>query len=195
MLIDGDFATSDSSVICEYLDEAYPGRPLLPRGPKDRARARWLEEFADTRLGDLFIWGLFYQKIVHPLVWGEEGDQERIARTLDVDAPAALDYLEDELPAEGWLFGGFGLADIAIASFFRNAAYADFHPDPQRWPKVAAFLERAFSEEAFVITKRFEDIQRGTDVKGRRQALMEAGARLTDETLGTPTPRRGMMRL
>ena len=46
-----------------------------------------------------------------------------------------------------------------------------------------------------MITKRFEDIQRGTDVKGRRQALMEAGARLTDETLGTPTPRRGMMRL
>jgi glutathione S-transferase len=195
VLIDGDFAISDSSVICAYLDEAYPERSLLAANPKNRARARWLEEFADTRLGDLFIWGLFYQKIVHPLVWGEEGDRERIARTLDEDAPKALDYLEGELPAQGWISGDFGLADIAIASFFRNAAYADFTPDPQRWPKVAAFLERAFAHDAFVSTKRFEDIQRSVDIKSRRQALLEAGARLTEETLGTPEPRRGMMRL
>ena len=195
VLIDGDFSTSDSSVICEYLDEAYPGRPLLPADPKHRARARWLEEFADTRLGDLFIWGLFYQKVVHPLVWGEPGDQQRIAKVLAEDAPAALDYLEGELPADGWIFGDFGLADIAIASFFRNAAYAGFEPDADRWPKVAGFVRRALAHEAFVSTKPFEDIQRGVDIKGRRQALLDAGAPLTDETLGTGTPRKGMMRL
>ena len=195
VLIDGDFSTSDSSVICEYLDEAYPERPLLPADPKDRARARWLEEFADTRLGDLFIWGLFYQKVVHPLVWGEPGDQQRIAKVLAEDAPAALDYLEGELPGHGWLFGDFGLADIAIASFFRNAAYADFEPDAERWPTVAAFVSSALAHDAFASTKRFEDIQRSVDITGRRQALLDAGAPLTDETLGTTTPRRGMMRL
>ena len=195
VLIDGDFSTSDSSVICEYLDEAYPERPILPADPKDRARSRWLEEFADTRLGDLFIWGLFYQKVVHPLVWGEPGDQQRIAKVLAEDAPAALDYLEGELPEEGWLFGEFGLADIAIASFFRNAAYADFEPDADRWPRVAAFVGRALTHDAFASTKRFEDIQRSVDIKGRRQALLDAGAPLTDETLGTSTPRKGMMRL
>src|SRR4029079_3581581 len=195
VLIDGDFATSYSSVICEYLDEAYPGRPLLPTGPKDRARARWLEEFADTRLGDVFIWGLFYQKVVHPLVWGEPGDQQRIAKVLAEDAPEALDYLEGELPEDGWLFGEFGIADIAIASFFRNAAYADFEPDADRWPKVAAFVACALAHDAFASIKRFEDIQRGVDIKGRRQALLDAGAPLTNDTLGTPTPRKGMMRL
>jgi glutathione S-transferase len=51
VLVDGDVCLSDSSVICAYLDEAYPGRPLLPADPKDRARARWLEEYSDTRLG------------------------------------------------------------------------------------------------------------------------------------------------
>jgi len=195
VLIDGDFATSDSSVICEYLDEAYPERPVLPEDPKDRARARWLEEFADTRLGDLFIWGLFYQKVVHPLVWGEPGDQQRIAKVLAEDAPSALDYLEGELPGEGWLFGNFGIADIAIASFFRNAAYADFEPDAERWPRVAGFVSRALAHDAFASTKPFEDIQRSVDIKGRRRALLDAGAPLTDETLGTGTPRRGMMRL
>ena len=78
VLIDGDFATSDSSVICAYLDEAYRVPPLLPGDPRDRARARWLEEYADTRLGDEFIWCIFYQKFVHPAVWGEPGDKARI---------------------------------------------------------------------------------------------------------------------
>jgi glutathione S-transferase len=195
VLIDGDFSASDSSVICAYLDEAYPGPSLLPADPRDRARARWLEEYADTRLGDVFIWGLFYQKVVHPLVWGEPGDQQRIANVLAEDAPAALDYLEGELPESGWLFGTFGLADIAIASFFRNAAYADFEPDAGRWPRVASFVSRALAHDAFASTLPFEDIQRGVDIKGRRQALLDAGAPLTAETLGVPTPRKGMMRL
>ena len=195
VLIDGDFCTSDSSVICAYLDEAYPGAPLLPADPKDRARARWLEEFADTRLGDIFIWGLFYQRIVRPLVWGEPTDEQRVAKTLNQDAPAALDYLEGVLPETGWFFGDFGLADIAIATFFRNAAYAGFEPDPDRWPRVAAFVRRALAHDAFASTLPFEDIQRSVDIKGRRQALLDAGAPLTAETLGTPTPRKGMMRL
>src|SRR3954471_19286306 len=102
VLIDGDFTVSDSTVICAYLDEAFRGHPLLPADTKDRARARWLEEFADTRLGDVFIWGLFYQTNVHPLVWGEPGDQRRIDKSLSEDIPAAVDYLERELPPEGF---------------------------------------------------------------------------------------------
>ena len=82
VLIHGDLILSDSSVICAWLDEAWPDRhPLLPAGVADRARARWFEEYADTRLGDVFIWGLFYQKVVRPIVWGEPGDQARIALT------------------------------------------------------------------------------------------------------------------
>src|SRR3954468_3137743 len=50
VLIDGDTMLCDSSVICAYLDEAWPEPPLLPESPRDRARARWLEEYADTRL-------------------------------------------------------------------------------------------------------------------------------------------------
>src|SRR4051794_8367786 len=142
ILIDGDFSISDSSVICAYIDEAYPGHALMPEDLKDRARARWLEEFADTRLGDIFIWGLFYQRVVRPAVWGEPGDEERIARTLTEEVPRTLDYLERELPESGFLFGDIGVADISIASFFRNAAYAGFEPDPERCRRTAAFVAR-----------------------------------------------------
>src|SRR5436309_1851553 len=75
VLLHEDLVLSDSSVICAWLDDAFPHRPLLPASPGDRARARWLEEYADTRLGDLFVWGLFYQKFVRPIVWGEPTDE------------------------------------------------------------------------------------------------------------------------
>ena len=195
VLVDGDFSCSDSSVICAYLDDAYPDRPLFPVEPKDRARARWLEEFADTRLGDVFIWGLFYQKIVHPLVWGEPGDAARIEKSLDEDIPAVLDYLERELPAEGFLFGDIGVADISIASFFRNGAYAGFSVDAKRWPTTVAYVERTLAHPCIADLLRFEDVQRNADIKGRRQALLDAGARLTQTTMAVREPRKGMMRL
>lgn len=195
VLIDGDLTVSDSSVICAYIEEKYGGRPLLPQSAEDRARARWFEEYADTRLGDLFIWALFYQKVVRPAVWGEAPDEARVAATLNEALPRELDYLEREVPGSGFLFGEIGLADIAIASFFRNGAYAGFEPDAQRWPKVAAYVARVLQENCIASLLPFEDIQRSSDISRRRQALLDAGAPLTEQTLGLREPRRGVMAL
>ena len=177
-------------------DLRLPGRSLSrASAARERARARWLEEFADTRLGDLFIWSLFYQKIVHPLVWGEPGDQARIDKALNEDIPAALDYLEAELPGSGFLFGDIGVADISVASFFRNGAYAGFGVDAARWPRTAAFVERTLAHPCIASLLPLEDVQRNANIKGRRQALLDAGAQLTPETMAVREPRRGMMQL
>jgi glutathione S-transferase len=195
VLVDGDFAVSDSSVIAFYVDEAFPGHPLLPADPKDRAKARWLEEYADTRLGELLIWSLFYQRVVRPMVWGEQPDEERVREALGSGIPQALDYLEREAPSEGFAFGEIGLADIAIASFFRNGAYADFAIDAGCWPKAAGWVERTLAHPAIASLLPFEDVQRNTTIKGRRQALLDAGAPLSERSWGTREPRRGMVRL
>ena len=195
VLIHGDLAIGDSSVICAYLDEAFGGHPLLPSEPADRARARWFEEFADTRLGDLFIWGLFYQKVVRPAVWNEAPDEERVAENLERHIPEALDYLEGELPEDGFLFGAIGLADISIATFFRNGEYAGFQTDESKWPKVAAFVRRTLAHPAIASLLPFEDVQRSAEIRNRRQALLDAGAPLTTDTLGVREPRRGKMAL
>jgi glutathione S-transferase len=195
VLIDGELILSDSSVICAYLDEAYPQVPLLPAGPVERAKARWLEEYADTRLGDIFIWALFYQRVVRPAVWGEQPDEARIAKAVNEDAPRALDYLEGQLPTAGFLFGELGLADIAIASFFRNADYAGFTVDADRWPTTARFVGDVLACPVFTKLLAYEEVQRSADIRGRRQALLDAGAPLSEDTVGTREPRRGMMRL
>jgi len=195
VLIDEGLVLTDSTVIAEYLDDQYPEPPLLPNEPKERARARWLEEFADTRLGDVFIWGLFYPKMVHPRVWNEPSDEARIERTLSTDLPEALDYLEGELPGHGYLFGDIGLADIAIASFFRNGSYAGFVPDAARWPRISSFVELVLRHPAFQRLHQLEMIQLSATIEGRRQALLDAGAKLTSETYGQREPRKGVMRL
>ena len=128
-------------------------------------------------------------------MWGAPGDQRRVEKSLNEDIPAALDYLERELPAEGFLFGDIGAADISIASFFRNGAYAAFETDAARWPRTAAFVERTLAHPCFADLFRFEDVQRNAEMKGRRQALLDAGAPLTSDTIGVREPRPGMMRL
>ncbi len=195
VLIDGELVLSDSSVICAYLDEAYPDPPLLPATPAMRARARWFEEYADSRLGDVFIWGLFYPKFVQPLVWGEPIDQARIDATLSDAIPRELDYLERELPENGSIAGDFGLADISVASFFRNGFDAGFSIDAKRWPRTAAFVDRTLALPLFEKLRRFEEIQLGTSIAGRRQALIDAGARIAIHSLGERIPRKGIMRL
>ena len=47
MLIDGEVALYDSTVILEYLEDAYPEPPLMPSIPSRRAACRLLDVYAD----------------------------------------------------------------------------------------------------------------------------------------------------
>jgi len=47
--VDGTVLT-ESDVICEYLDEAYPQRPLLPKEPLERAKVRELNRYIELHL-------------------------------------------------------------------------------------------------------------------------------------------------
>jgi glutathione S-transferase len=193
VLVDGDLVLSDSSVICQYLEDKQPAPPLLPADIRDRARARWLEEFADTRMGDVFIWRLFNQIAIRPSVWGEKGDRELVDRNLKEDVPAVLDYLEAEAPAEGFRFGSLSLADIAIAAFFRNAGWVRFQIDAARWPRAAAWMARTLAEPAFAKLARIEDAVLRTPIAEQRATLKALGAPVSAETYAGPAPRRGVM--
>jgi glutathione S-transferase len=193
VLIDDRVTLSDSSVICQYLEDRHPEPSLYPHDVADRARARWLEEYADTRMGDVFIWRLFNQVTIRPFVWGEPTDRALVARTLAEDVPAVLDYLEAEAPADGFLFGALSIADVSVATFFRNAAFARFRIDAARWPRIAGLVERTLDTPPFQALRPFEDKMIRTPPAEHRTALAAMGAPLTLETVGTTVPRRGVM--
>ncbi|QIK96484.1 glutathione S-transferase family protein [Sphingomonas sp. HDW15A] len=195
VLIDGDTVVNDSSIICAYLDETRGGHALYPGDAAARARARWIEEYADSRLGELTVWGLFYQRFVRRMVWDEPADEERVRDTIENGLPHALDHLETILPSEGWIFGEIGVADIAVATFFQNAAYAGYSIDPERWPVSAAFVSRVLGHPVIQKLGAWEAIQLSATISGRRQALIGAGAPLSETTWAERTPRRGVMTL
>ena len=132
VFIDDQVSVSDSTVICEYLEERYPTPALLPKTPAQRARARWMEEFADTRIGDVFIWRIFYEAVVSPFIWQRPRDKDKIARAVEEDLPPVMADLERLAPASGFLFGAVSIADISVAVFFHNLRWARVDPAVDR---------------------------------------------------------------
>jgi glutathione S-transferase len=193
VFVDGDTVVNDSSVIVQYLEEKHPSPSVLPGTPELRARARWLEEYADERLGDAFIWKGFGAVVVAPAVFGAPRDLDAFRRHLETDVAAVCDYLESVTPADGFLAGPFGLADIAVAAMFRGMAYARWAPDAARWPKLAAWLARAEAQPSLKLTGDWSDALVKTHPAGQRDKAKEIGLKVSAKSHFTDTPRRGPM--
>lgn len=194
VLIDGDLVLNDSSVICQYLQDKHPTPSLYPADIANRAKARWLEEYADTHLADVLIWRLFYQLAVLKHVFKEPTDDATVQHAREVEIPAALDYLEMQLPADGFIFGDLSIADISIACYFRTAAFVRYAVDASRWPRAAAFVTRMQALPSFQRLARLEDSILRLPLAQQRDALAAAGAPLTPGTMATNEPRHGLPR-
>ena len=191
VLIDDTVTLTDSTVICEYLNEAYPGPTIQPATPEQRARSRWLEEYADSRMGDVFIWHFYNQLVIRKKIWKRPPDQAVLDAAINEEIPEVLDYLESQVPETGYLFGDIAVADIALTSFFRNARFAGFELDGDQWPRTTRFVTDTLAHPAFARLSSYEELMMATPVEKRREALMDAGAPLTATTMATSEPREG----
>ena len=137
-LVDGEVQVFDSTLILEYLEDAYPTPPVLPRSAADRARVRMLEEVMDTHFEPI-NWGL------SELRWFKRAEGER-AQAIEAAAGRQLagffDWLERQLGGREWFNGEtFGWGDLAVVPFLNGSA-GQGHP-PQEGSKLAAWLARA----------------------------------------------------
>ncbi|MGI9273392.1 MAG: glutathione S-transferase family protein [Endozoicomonas sp.] len=152
--VDDNGPLADSTVICEYLEDRYPEIPLYPSDPAQKARARWIEEYADTILLTVTGANLFFERVVK-VMGGMEPDEEKVQKSLERKMPRTLAYLESIAPEQGFLFGKeLMMADVAIASNFINARYARFEADSGSYPKFVAYFQRLLEHPA--IQKRLE---------------------------------------
>lgn len=113
VLVDGDLTVFDSTVIAEYLEDAYPQPPLFPREPKARARCRLLELYADEVLLAPLRRLMFRTEPTHPdaavqAIREEEGQQA------DGELRRLYGKLQDELGERAYFCGTFSVADIAL---------------------------------------------------------------------------------
>ncbi len=134
---DDTFATSESDIITEYLEEKYPNPPLLHGNHADRAQQRLLSRYHDLWL-EPNLRALFGQ--MDP----ETRDQEITTFRLD-KYQARLDKLEQLISPDPYMAsseismadiafpGTLTLADILLPVFGRTQ---EFGPKMQRWRKT-----------------------------------------------------------
>jgi len=154
-LQDGDLSISDSSVICEYLEERYPAIPTMPTDLADRARARWLEEYGDSKFVEA-VAPFFFEHFLKRVLGMGEPDIARLEKLAEEVIPERMTYLENQLPEEGFLFGTLGTADIALASPLITASIGGFETDAALYPKIAGFVERVRAHPAMATVLKAE---------------------------------------
>ncbi len=148
-LSDGEFAISDSSVICAYLERSRPETPLYPAEPRDFARALWFEEWADTKLAET-TGAVFFQRVVRPRFFQQPPDEESVRAVVGEALPPLLDYLDQALGDAEFLVGGrFSIADVAVATMLQQLRYASETIDRACRPTLAAYADRVLSRPSF----------------------------------------------
>lgn len=146
---EGDFTLPDSSAILAYLERKQPEPPLYPADAREYARSLWYEEYADSKLAAICTVP-FFQRVVQGKLMKQKVDEAAVHRVLSEDAPPAFDYLEGELAEREFLAGGrFGVADIAVASFFVSMEHGGETVDAGRWPRLADYLARIHGRPAY----------------------------------------------
>lgn len=118
VLVDGDLQIFDSTIILEYLEDKWPEKPLLPKDPKARARARMIEEICDTEY-EAVNWGLA------EVSWFNraEGEMaEELKRQGKHHVETIQSWLAEKLGSNPW-FGGeqFGWADACVAPYVNRS--------------------------------------------------------------------------
>jgi glutathione S-transferase len=134
VLVDGDLALYDSTIIFEYLEDRYPSPPLLPADPVERARCRQAEAAADEILFPhvyTLIRGVFYER-------SGEGEGVRAAR--ESIAVLFRDF-DARLAGKEHICSSFSVADIGWLLTITFAAGLGAAPDPGL-ARLAAWMAR-----------------------------------------------------
>jgi len=134
----------ESDVICEYLEDAYPQKPLLPRDPLERARVRELITVMELHL-ELVV------RRLYPFVFFGKPPVEDVKQSVEKALPKGLRTLKSRARFAPYIAGPeFTLADCAafvhlpLVSLSTKLAYGrDFLEDlPQVKPYIKQLAER-----------------------------------------------------
>ncbi len=177
VLIDGGNTLTESRIINEYLEDAYPQVPLIPAAPAARARMRLWTRYVDLVPSEAVKLPSFVKNIVPGLQQMPQGDAlamiERIpdphirarwhqAATTGISpadiAPSVarlVDMVErmDRALTEGpWLAGeALSLADIDIAPFVQRLVRVDLFGEVEARPRVHDWYQRISARPAYQV--------------------------------------------
>ena len=146
-LVDGEVSVFDSTIILEYLDDAYPEPSMRPASAADRARVRMLEEVMDTHY-EAINWGISELRWFKRAQGAQAAAIEAAAKRQTASFHA---WLEKQLGKRTWFNGEtFGWGDLSVVPFLNGSA-GHGHPPPEG-SKLAAWLTRANARPSVTAT-------------------------------------------
>ena len=113
VLVDGDLTLFDSTVIAEYIEDAYPQPPLFPKEPKARARCRLLELYGDEVMLAQVRHLMFRTEPPHPDP-AVQALREEEGRRAEGAIRCLYSRLQEQLGDQEFFCGTFSVADIAL---------------------------------------------------------------------------------
>jgi glutathione S-transferase len=143
--LDGGGRISESHVICEYLEDAYPQKPLLPKDPLERAKVRELIVYLELHLE------LVVRRLYPSLFFGGNPLSDGAKQAIEADLSKGLRGLKALARFSPYIAGAqLTLADCAafvhlpLVSLSTKLAYGrDFLDDlPQAKPYIKMLGER-----------------------------------------------------
>jgi glutathione S-transferase len=137
----------ESDVICEYLEDAYPQKPLLPRDPLERARVRELVLILELHL-ELVV------RRLYPFVFFGQAPNDEAKKAVEKALPKGLRALKSRAKFAPYIAGGeFTLADCAafvhlpLVSLSTKLAYG--RDALEDMPQVKPYLRMLGERPAF----------------------------------------------
>jgi len=123
LILDDGRTLSDSTIICEYLDDAFPHPSLRPSDPFERARMRTIEDLCD-RAFDAVSYGYW-------LAHARKNEPEAAAMTAAARSEFAtlLQRLEKELGDREFFCGTLSIADVAAICYVPAAGAMEIGVD------------------------------------------------------------------
>jgi len=143
--LDGGRRLAESEVILEYLEDAYPQKPLLPRDPFERAKVRELVTFIELHLE------LVARRLYPALFFGAGPASEETKKAVEKGLLKGVRGLKALAKCSPYIAGGeLSIADCAafvslplVTLVTKNAFGRDFLEDiPQMKPYLRMLGER-----------------------------------------------------
>ncbi|QRM31788.1 glutathione S-transferase family protein [Microvirga sp. VF16] len=147
VLVDGDLSLYDSTVILEYLEDAYPEPALYPKTPAERARSRLFDVFGD----EIMLAPLrFLMHRTEPKPDDLTGWEAKELKAREAEPVLAGHFAELDRALQGkdYLCGAFSAADIAVfmAVFWSRRLGG---PSLRGYDALAAWYARLSARPAF----------------------------------------------
>jgi glutathione S-transferase len=147
VFVDGDLTVFDSTVILEYLEDAYPQPALYPRDPVERARCRLLDLFADEiMLVPLRL--LMHRNAPGARDAGSWAANEAKAKDAEVELDRQFTDLDRKLSDKEYFCGVFTVADISLFMMLFYALRLG-GPPLDGHPALGGWYERLLERGAF----------------------------------------------